>query len=434
MRSSHGSASGSSAADVVPAAPTLVTSHARWALGVLLGINLLNYLDRQILYALLPLIKLEFSASDTQLGALASAFMLVYMCAAPPIGYLADRTSRRGWIAFGVGFWSLATVFSGLARSYAQLFAARAAVGIGESCYGAVSPAFVAEHFPKEQRARVLAWFSMAIPVGSALGYIAGGLLGNALGWRSAFFFAGIPGLALAALALKLRDPRTAETPIAGVRAPGFAEYFALTSNRSLVLCTLAMAAMTFGMGAMAVWMPTYFHRAWALDVGRAGLVFGAVTVVAGLVGSLAGGWLADRRLAKDPAAYFRLSGVGLLCAVPFGALAVTAPAFPVAAAGLFLAETCAFLNMGPLNAVIVSVTPPRVRSMAFAANIFIIHALGDAASPAIVGLISDASSLRSGLLAAVLALGVAGALCLAGTRRFAADAAAAETLEGRGA
>ncbi|MBI4346774.1 MAG: MFS transporter [Elusimicrobia bacterium] len=406
---------------------------ANWALGILLLINLLNYLDRQVLFALLPLIKPEFNASDTQLGALASAFMLVYMCAAPPIGYLADRTSRRGWISFGVLFWSLATVFSGLARNYAQLFAARAAVGIGESCYGSVSPPFVAEHFPKERRARVLAWFSMAIPVGSALGYILGGVIGREFGWRTAFFLAGLPGLLLAATALKLKDPREAGSAKAGAQAPALAEYFSLRENRSLLFCTLAMAAMTFGMGAMAVWMPTFYTRAWGMDVARAGTVFGGITVLAGLAGSLLGGWLADRSLRRSPAAYFWVSGLGLLAAVPFGALAVLAPTLPLALAGLFLAEACAFLNMGPLNAVIVAVTPPRVRSMAFAANIFVIHALGDAVSPTIVGWISDQSTLQAGLLAAVSALGVAGALCVAGTRRYPADAGAADALEAHG-
>ncbi|MBI5200071.1 MAG: MFS transporter [Elusimicrobia bacterium] len=402
---------------------------AKWALGVLLLINLLNYLDRQVLFALLPLIKAEFGSTDTQLGALASAFMLVYMCAAPPIGYWADRSSRKGWISFGVAFWSLATVFSGLARSYAQLFGARAAVGIGESCYGSVSPSFVAEHFPKERRARVLAWFSMAIPVGSALGYIAGGMLGRRFGWRAAFYLAGVPGFLLALMALKLTDPRDA-CRMKTEAAPGLREYLGLSANRSLMFCTLAMASMTFGMGAMAVWMPTFYNRAWAMDVGQAGTLFGAVTVLSGLVGSLAGGFLADRSLEKNPSAYFWISGLGLIAAVPFGVVAVTAGNFKLAIAGLFLAEACAFLNMGPLNAVIVAVTGPRMRSMAFAANIFVIHALGDAVSPTIVGWISDRWSLQAGLLTAMAALGVAGAFCLAGSRHYAADAAAADAIE----
>ncbi|MCX5788644.1 MAG: MFS transporter, partial [Elusimicrobia bacterium] len=321
--------------------------------------------------------------------------------------------------------------------SYAQLFAARAAVGIGESCYGSVSPSFVAEHFPKERRGRVLALFSMAVPVGSALGYILGGVLGHSFGWRTAFFVAGIPGLVLSALALTLVDPRkppsVPASPASGERGSSaqattiWAEYRKLAANRSWLFCTLGMAAMTFGMGAMAVWMPTFYHRTWNLDVGRAGTLFGAVTVLAGLVGSLAGGWLADKRLPRDPAAYFTVSGLGLLAAVPFAVWAVTTPRLPAAVAGPFIAETCAFLNMGPLNAVIVAVTPERVRSTAFAANIFFIHLLGDAVSPTLVGMVSDAAGLRAGVLLAVGALAAAGALCLWGTRSFAADEAAVE-------
>ena len=147
---------------------------ARWALIFLVGVNLFNYLDRQILYALLPLIQTDLSLTDAQAGRLASAFMIVYMLAAPPIGFWADRGGRRLWISVGVALWSVATAASGLAKNYAALFAARAAVGIGESCFGTISPSFVAEHFPAHRRGSVLAWFSMAIPVGSALGYVIG--------------------------------------------------------------------------------------------------------------------------------------------------------------------------------------------------------------------------------------------------------------------
>jgi MFS family permease len=174
-----------------------------------------------VLYSLLPLIQGDLSLSDGQAGRLASAFMLVYMIAAPPIGYLADRKGRPFWISLGIGLWSVATAAGGLARSYVSLFCSRAAVGIGESCYVAISPSFVAEHFPAEKRGSVLAYFSMAIPVGSALGYIAGGALGQRFGWRPAFFLAGLPGLLFAALAWRLKDPRAhalraAAAPVGG--------------------------------------------------------------------------------------------------------------------------------------------------------------------------------------------------------------------------
>jgi predicted MFS family arabinose efflux permease len=388
-------------------------SAARWALGLLLAINLLNYLDRQVLYAVLPLIKLDLKATDAQLGALASAFMIVYMCAAPPIAYWADRTARNIWIALGVAVWSVATLGSGLAAGYVQLFLARAAVGIGESGYGSVSPAFVAEHYPPARRPGVLSLFYMAIPVGSALGYVLGGWVGAHYGWRHAFYLAGAPGLLLAALAWRLRDPRGAE---ASPKSPAsIREYLSLATNASFVRCSLAMAAMTFGLGAYAVWMPTFYTRAWSWDVARAGTLFGLLTVVAGVLGSLAGGWITDRWFKGSVRSCFVISGIGLLAALPLGVAAIVSGNEAVGLTAMFLAEFFAFLNMGPLNAVIVGVIGPKMRSMAFAVNIFVIHALGDAVSPAVVGYLSDRYGLKAALTAASFSLGLAGLICLWG-------------------
>lgn len=395
---------------------------ARYVLALLFCVNLVNYLDRQILYALLPLIQGEMGFSDAQAGALASAFMAVYMCAAPCVAYFADRgrTGRTWFISMGLAFWSAATLLSGLARSYASLFAARAAVGVGESGYGAVSPSFVAEHFPEARRGWALAVFSAAIPVGSALGYLFGGWAGHHFGWRKAFWAAGLAGLALSALVWRLKDPR--EGGAADGAPPSLREYLTLYSVPSYVAATLAMAAMTFSLGGLAVWMPTFLVRAWGLNVAQSGTIFGGITVGAGLVGSLLGGWLGDKLLKVTGKAYFLVSGAGLALAVPAGILAVLSPSLPAALAGLAVAETLAFLNMGPLNGVIVAVTSARMRSMAFAANIFVIHALGDAVSPTIIGLISDRWDLRSGLVLAMLFMGISAALCLWGARHVERD------------
>jgi predicted MFS family arabinose efflux permease len=276
----------------------------------------------------------------------------------------------------------------------------------------------------------VLAIFSMAIPVGSALGYVLGGAVGFRWGWRHAFFLAGLPGLVLALLALGLKDPQTA----GGKRRPAPAtlrEYGAMARNGSLLWCTLSMTAMSFGLGAYAVWMPTFFTRSWGMNVAEAGRYFGLLLVLGGLIGSLAGGWLADRVLKFNAKAYFLVSGVGFVLSFPLACLTLYLSWLPGVTAALLATEICVFLNMGPLNAVIVSVTDPKIRSMAFAANIFVIHALGDAASPFLVGWVSDLAGLRTGLLLASAALAAAGIFCFAGMRGFESDARLAEAAHG---
>ncbi|TPW19435.1 MAG: major facilitator transporter, partial [Elusimicrobia bacterium] len=275
-----------------------------------------------------------------------------------------------------------------------------------------------------------LALFSMAIPVGSALGYVLGGWIGGTWGWRSALWAAGLPGLVFAVLALRLKDPRPPAA--AGTTSgPSWGDYAGLYAIKSYLATTLAMTAMTFALGGLAVWMPSFLNRTWGLSVGEAGTVFGAVTVVSGLVGSLLGGWLGDRLLKVTGKAYCLVSGVGFLLALPAGLAAVQATSYPATLAFLFLAEMLAFLNMGPLNGVIVCVTPPGIRNMAFAANIFVIHALGDAASPALIGLASDRWGLAPALSATMLFLGLAGAFCLWGARHVERDSAEVDRVHG---
>ncbi len=389
--------------------------YAWYVLGLLTTINLLNYIDRQVLYAVFPLLKPDLALSDTELGALASAFMVVYMCAAPVAGWLGDRWPRNRWIGSGVGLWSIATVASGVSSTYTRLLGARSLVGIGEACYGSLSPSFIAERFEPELRGRVLAVFSMALPVGSALGYVLGGLLGKAYGWRAAFMMVGAPGLVVAVLALMLRDPRGETGAAEG--GPSLRDYLSMLENKVWLMDTLAGAAMSFALGGLAAWMPSYFVRHWGMDVGQAGLMFGGVTVAGGFVGSLAGGWLGDWLLKRTDRAYFLLSAVGLFLSVPFGAGMLLAGNMKVALFCLFMAETLIFLNTGPLNALLVDCTPVSVRSMAFAANLFFIHALGDAFSPVLIGKVSDLTDLQTALFMTLVALALSGALCLWGAR-----------------
>ena len=396
-------------------------SYRRYALGLLLAVNLLNYIDRQVLFAVFPLIKTDFELSDTALGFLGSAFMLSYLLIAPLFGWLGDHWSRTRLAAGGLVVWSLATALAGFAPGYRTLLAARATVGIGEASFGTVSPGLIADFFPKERRGQILAWFYVAIPVGSALGYLLGGVLGQNYGWHAAFLMVGTPGLLLAVpLALLRSPPRGGDSlqPASGIPLPegtgksATAGYADLFKNRSFVCNTLAMAAMTFAIGGLAQWIPSFLYRVHSLDVAKGNTLFGATTVLAGILGTLAGGWLGDRWQKRNGRGYLLVSGWGFLIGAPFAAWAILAPGLTSCMTAIFIAEFFLFLNTGPLNTVIINVTNPAVRAMAFAVNIFFIHALGDAFSPSILGWLSDQWGLRNALLITPLAMVLAGLFC----------------------
>ena len=395
-------------------AETISLPYRRYALGLLLTVNLLNYIDRQVLFAVFPLIKVDFALSDTELGFLGSAFMLSYMMLAPLFGWLGDRWHRVKLASGGLIVWSLATAFAGFAPGYRTLLAARATVGVGEASFGTVSPGLVSDFFPKEQRGRILSWFYVAIPVGSALGYLLGGVLGHRFGWHAAFLMVGLPGLVLAVPVWLLRTPPRGgddAVPVARGRKAS-AEYKSLFRNRSFVWNTIAMAAMTFAIGGLAQWIPSFLNRFHSLNVEKGNMLFGATTVLAGILGTLAGGWLGDRWQKKSSKGYLLVSGWGFLLGTPFAVWAILAPDLISCMSAIFIAEFFLFLNTGPLNTVIINVTQPAIRAMAFAVNIFFIHALGDAVSPSILGWLSDQWGLRNALLITPCAMALAGLFC----------------------
>jgi MFS family permease len=402
--------------------------YRRYALGLLLAVNLLNYIDRQVLFAVFPLIKIDLNLSDTALGFLGSAFMFSYLLIAPLFGWLGDHWSRTRLASGGLVVWSLATALAGFAPGYRTLLAARATVGVGEASFGTVSPGLVADFFPKERRGQILAWFYIAIPVGSALGYLLGGVLGQNYGWHAAFLMVGVPGLLLAVpLALLRTPPRGGDSPSPPSTKKVSAGYADLFKNRSFVCNTLAMAAMTFAIGGLAQWIPSFLYRIHSLDVAKGNTLFGATTVLAGIFGTLAGGWLGDRWQKKSGKGYLLVSGWGFLIGAPFAAWAILAPDLTSCMSAIFIAELFLFLNTGPLNTVIINVCNPAVRAMAFAVNIFFIHALGDAVSPTILGWLSDRWGLRSALLITPLAMVLAGLFCFLCGRYVVEDMAQAE-------
>ncbi len=405
-----------------PAAPGAVTARlAARGLAVLTLVNLFNYLDRFVVASLVESLRAsELRLTDTQAGALMTGFIVVYMAASPFFGVLGDRGSRPRLLALGVFVWSLATAAAGLARSFASLFAARAAVGIGEAAYGTIAPSLLADYFPKEKRGRVYAVFFCAIPIGSALGYIVGGWADANLGWRSAFYVAGLPGLLLALLALTLPDPPRGITdaadpgaapPAGAPKEAGWGSYLALARNRPFRIAVLGYAAYTFGIGGMAFWMPAFLERVRGVPKEAATIQFGLVVVVTGFVGTFAGGFVGDALLKRTKEAYLWVSGVATLLAVPFAFVALTVPSRPVYLPSLVVAQLLVFASTGPINSAIVNDVLPWQRAAAVAACNFAIHVLGDVPSPPLLGALSDATSLASAVLLVPVAFLVGGAV-----------------------
>jgi predicted MFS family arabinose efflux permease len=397
------------------------------ALTLLFLVNLLNYIDRYVITLLFPQLKAEFALSDARLGLLATAFLLVYTAASPAIGLLADRVPRKGLVAGGIALWSLATAAAAFAGSYATLFATRALVGVGEATFGTIGPTWIADLVDRSRRARALTVFYVGMPVGSALGYILGGLVGAAWGWRAAFLVAGLPGLALAVAALGLREPVRGATEPRGpaVKPAGRADYAALLATPSYLYNMASGALFTFAIGGLSYWMPTFLVRLHDVPAGQAGFTMGAIIVAGGLIGVLAGGWLGDLVQARTPRGYFLVSGAGILLGTPLAVTALVAAHLAVVYWATFLAIVLIFLNTGPLNAVLVNVTRPEVRATAIAAHVFVIHALGDVISPPLIGLLSDLAGLRAAVLVTTpVAMAAGGFVLLAGARRLPADLA----------
>ena len=394
--------------------------YSRKVLLLIFGISLFNYIDRQMLYAVFPLIKKELFLTDTQLGFLASSFMIVYMCFAPLVGYFGDKYKRSQIIGISAIFWSVATIFTGVTRTYPQMIFTRSAVGIGEAGYGTVSPPYLAEWFPVEKRARVMALYALAIPVGSAIGYLLGGVLGQRFGWRAAFFIVAAPGILLGAAAMFLKE--TEEKKARKSERIKLSQYKDLFKNRTFLLIAFSQAISTFSIGGLAAWMPSFFVRDFGLSVARAGMYFGAVTVLAGISGNLAGGWIADWLHKKTKRAYFIVGYLSFFLSMPFGVLAVLAATLPMALAMVFLTEFFIFSQSGPYHAAIVEVIPVNMRSMAFALDIFILHAFGDAVSPTLLGMVSDASGLGFAIFLAVMFLFFGGVTSIFAGRYYKKD------------
>jgi MFS transporter, Spinster family, sphingosine-1-phosphate transporter len=475
---------------------------ARNALILLLAINLFNYIDRQVLSAVLPKLELDaslFSPTDpylkTKLGSLTTAFMVSYMLLSPLFGWFGDRRSRWLLVGSAVIVWSLASGATGLATTFVLMIIARCLVGTGEAAYGPVAPSMLSDMYPAFERGRIMALFYLAIPVGSALGFVLGGQIESHFGWRAAFLAVVLPGLLLGVMCFFMREPPREQS--GALHQYGYR--FVLTKVlhvRSYQFDTVGYTLITFVLGGVAAWTPSYIFAREAkfeinertigkledmkasngsrmvpvnvsdklqqaiggeiyksaqlkqkladilspqeieqynariyeamvtedsLSTGKIGLIFGAIVVVSGLGATLLGGYLGDKLRLRFNGAYFLVSGISALLAVPFFVAMLYVP-FPYAWGLVFLAVFGLFVNTGPTNTILANVIPDQIRATAFALNILIIHALGDAISPILIGFVADVSSLHTAFLLVSILIALGGLVWIWGARYLERD------------
>jgi MFS transporter, Spinster family, sphingosine-1-phosphate transporter len=364
-----------------------------FAIVVLTAMNLLNYVDRWVPSAVKVLFQRDLKLDDAQTSLPLTAFIFVYMLTSPVFGSLADKGPRRFLIAGGVAIWSLATAAAAGAQGFYSLLAARAAVGIGEAAYAVIAPSLISDFFAPTKRNKILTLFYVATPVGSAIGFVLGGWLGEAYGWRVAFLACGLPGLLVALLALFIKEPPRGQFDVEKAAAPPpWGEALrSLAKNKVYVFTVGGYILVSFATGGIADWFATFLVRERGVGVAEAATWTGTSAVVGGIIGTLLGGFLADKLKRRTKQAYLALSGIAMAPAALLSVVALYLLEDPMhIVAAVVLCQVFLWMYNGPINAILVNCTAAGLRARAFGLSIFCIHAFGDALSPPLIGAISD--------------------------------------------
>lgn len=373
-------------------------------LAILLLAYIFNFIDRQIIGVLAVPIKAELQLSDTQLSLMGGiAFALFYSGLAIPIAWLADRKSRVNIIAVSVAFWSAFTAACGLAQNFWHLFLARMGVGIGEAGGVAPSYALISDFYPKERRARALAFFSLGIPIGSALGVFFGGWIASNLDWRSAFIIVGLAGIP-AAILVKVGIPEPVRGGFdsadgaASDPAPPFATVAAtLARTPSFWLLSFGAASGSILGYGLIFWLPSFFTRSFDLTLTEVGWFYGSIILVGGMLGTFVGGSIGDRLGPGNPAAYALIPAVCFTIAAPCFALGLFAPSLEVAWALFVVGQMLALAWLGPVIAAVQHIVPPNMRATSSASFLFINNLIGIGFGIFFLGFMSDTMGPRYG-------------------------------------
>jgi MFS family permease len=415
------------------AATGVTRGYANYALVLLTAVNLVNYLERNAIFALFEPVKRDLGLSDAHLGWLGSAYVLVFSLASLPAGVLGDLASRRVVIAGGVTLWSLATSLSGLVEGFGSLLFARAMVGLGGAAAAAGAASLVADYFPGRRRSLAMSLFMAGLAIGGVTGILLAGQLEHAYGWRVAFLALGLPGFLLAALVIRIKDPTRPATPshqgpdaLLGTMRDLEGVARRILSTPTLVAVFGGGALISFGMNGLVGWAPTFMSRELALSPARASLLLGTYGLLAGIAGTLAGGAVADWLRTRMPGARLVTTGIGFIIGAPLAVWLLNIRDMtwfvPVFCAAFF------FLTWynGPLTAVIFDVVPSRIATTVVGAYLMFIHLAGDAVAFPLVGVLSDNFGLHRAVVLLPIASLVGALIVLSAVRSLAADTARA--------
>lgn len=386
--------------------------HLIFTLLVLLGINTMNFFDRQILPAVQEKIRKEWDLSDSELGVLGTAFILLYALVGLPLGRLADTGSRKLILAAGVALWSLTTLGSGFAWNFSSLLIFRLGVGIGEASCAPTSSSLIGDLVPPERRARAMALFMLGLPIGLALSFFVSSAIAERSRWENAFFIAGIPGLPLALLALFIADRRPSERMKdegGWMKEAASGSSFSLppSSFHQVVRHLLKMPTMwwiiasgalhNFNMYALGVFLASFLKRYHSVSVERAGLISG-LAYGCGALSIFVAGWLGDRAFRRGVSGRLQVAWIGLALAIPCFLLAFQAPAGRIWQCAIWLLPGCALLYTyyGTVYATIQDIVEPKLRGTAMAVYFFCMYVFGAALGPAATGRISDFLARRA--------------------------------------
>jgi MFS family permease len=383
-------------------------TYARYALGMLLLVYTLNFVDRIILGILVPPINAELHLSDTELGLLGgTAFAIFYTALGVPIGWLADRINRVWIIAASLALWSAFSAGSGLAHSFGQLFVARLGVGVGEA--GGVAPSYslISDYFPRERRARALAIYSFGIPIGSAAGLLFGGLIASKVNWRLAFFTVGALGLVLAPIfAYAVREPSRGGLDAASRAGPGPSPNAAagIAATWALLGRKVSFWALSLGGASSSImgygvlfWLPSFFVRSYHFSLPQVSWILGALIFIGGIAGIWLGGWLTDRLGTLRRAAYALVPAVAFILCVPFYAIGVLAPASNWILPVFVIPTALALVWLGPTICAVQHLVAPQMRAFASALFLFINNLIGLGLGTLVIGRLSDHFAVRHG-------------------------------------